>query len=136
MEENTPKRDFAANPHALIKDGVCTAVVYMQEYGPEEIAETLAKYEYDKVIRYEDYGWEIYEGQIEGEDEEGFFYAFPPEFSSWKWWRDAQRWMPPVEHPLEKLRRTTEAFGYFYQWDEDKRDWVIESTIPPFSFYE
>jgi DNA-directed RNA polymerase subunit E'/Rpb7 len=139
MEENipnTPKVRFEANPHALFKDGVCIAVVYMQDYGPEKIAESLANYEYDKVIRYEDYGWEIYEGQVEDVDAEGLFYSFPPDFPSWVWWRDAQRWMPPVEHPWDKARRTIEDFHHIYIWDEDKRDWVIESTPPQTSFYE
>jgi hypothetical protein len=55
---------FVANPHALLTDGVVTAVVFMQNYNEEEIKDTLSKYSYDEVIRWDDYGYAMYEGYV------------------------------------------------------------------------
>ena len=55
---------FVANPHALLTDGVVTDVVFMQEYNEDEIKETLSKYSYDEVIRWDDRGYAIYEGFV------------------------------------------------------------------------
>jgi hypothetical protein len=115
---------FPANPHALIKDGVVVAVVYMQEYGPEEIAETLTKYDYDKVVRWEDYGYAISDGFVEHEDLEQVYYASERLFSSWIWDKDIASWRAPVEHPWEIEQRENIVLSTNYEWDEELQDWV------------
>ena len=121
MEE--PK--FVANPHALFKDGVVTAVVYMQDFGPEEIAETLTKYDYDKVVRWEDYGSEIYDGYVEYEDAEGVYYAWPKPGKSWTWLKQIAVWKPPIEHPWDLEARTNVILNNLYDWDDELEDWVV-----------
>lgn len=58
------KDPFVANPHALLTDGVVTAVVFMQNYNEEEIKDVLSQYSYDEVLRCDDYGYMIYEGYV------------------------------------------------------------------------
>lgn len=55
---------YVANPHALLTNGVVTDVVFMQEYDENEIKETLAKYSYDEVIRWDDYGYSMHVGYV------------------------------------------------------------------------
>jgi hypothetical protein len=58
------KEPFVANPHALLTNGVVTDVVFMQNYNEEEIKEVLSRYSYDEVIRWDDYGYMMYEGYV------------------------------------------------------------------------
>ena len=114
---------FIANPHALIKDGVVTDVVYMQNYGSEQIAETLSKYEYDKVVLWEDYGAEIYVGYVEYGQSSEIYYAPPQPYPSWDWDKPTGRWLSPVEHPWDVERRTNTVLNTQYEWDEELVDW-------------
>lgn len=60
--------EFVANPHALIKDGVVTQVVYMQDYSDDVIQEKLKEYDFDEVVRWEDYGEELHIGYVKIKD--------------------------------------------------------------------
>jgi len=103
---------FIANPHALIKNGICTEVVFMQNYDDEEIAHTLSKYQYDEVIRWEDYGSEIYVGFHKYKDK----YAYHRPYPSWVL-NKYNQWEAPVPLPLD-------ADDIYYSWHEDTKRWV------------
>jgi hypothetical protein len=127
-EESTEieREPYTANPHALITDGVCTAVIYMQDYGPEQIAEVLSKQDYDKVVVWEEHNAEVFVGYIEHEDGEGIYYATEREFPSWIWNKQGMTWMPPVEHPYDVERRTNVTLNTSFVWSEEVVDWIIE----------
>jgi hypothetical protein len=58
------KEPFVANPHALLTNNVVTDVVFMQDYDEEEIKEVLSRYSYDEVMRWDDYGYAMYETYV------------------------------------------------------------------------
>lgn len=100
---------FPANPHALLIDNVVTEVVYMQDYDAETIKEVLSKHTYDEVIRWEDYGRDLYIGYVKVGD----YIAIPqphPEFIL----DDALGvWKPPSD------------------WDRARVDAAVASFCPP-----
>lgn len=106
---------FIANPHSLFTKGVCTAVVYMQDYNEEEIAETLKGYEYEEVVRWDDYGHPIYIGYHKvGEN-----YVPHKMHKSWTLDTEVNDWSPPKPHT-----------GFYdgtdepYVWDESLLEWT------------
>ena len=115
------EQEFIANPHALIVDGICTEVVYMQNYDSEEIARTLKKYTYDKVVQWEDYGGEIYIGYVEYFESSEIYYATPQPYPSWTWKKSFRNWVTPVKHPWDKVGYET---NIEYEWDEELLNWV------------
>lgn len=121
MENKTPK--FVANPHALLVDGVVTEVVFMQDYNDEKIAEVLADKTYDEVIRWEDYGHQLYVGYRRyGE------YIMPDKPDNTTTWvvnPEFHDWDRPVPHPQD---------GYSYFWNEEKQDYVLDESRPWFPF--
>jgi hypothetical protein len=118
-------QSFPGNPHALIKDGVCTEVVYMQENSPEEIEALLSTHDYDKVVCWDDYGHEIYIDFVEYENDEGIYYASRQPYPSWTWHVMGQVWKPPVMHPIEVEIRDNVILNTEYEWDEKSFDWVV-----------
>lgn len=109
-QSNQPR--FVANPHALIRDGKCTDVVFMQDYDDEEIANTLSKYQYDEVVRWEDYGSEIYVGF----HKYGNRYAYHRPYPSWVL-NKYNQWEAPIPLP-------SDAKDIYYSWHEDTLSWV------------
>lgn len=109
---------FPANPHALITNGICTDVIFMQDYDSEQINATLEKYSYDEVIRWEEYGQEIGIDYIKIDNN-----YFPPKPNeSWIPHIDlihGNYWKPPIEHPY-----VTREMGYHYHWDEETVSWI------------
>lgn len=103
---------FMANPHALIKNGVCTQVIYMQDYDEPTIAETLAQHDYDEVIRWEDYGFPIYIGFHKFENK-----VVPHKpFRSWVLNEEWNDWVAPVPNPDLSMP---------YAWDESTVSWKL-----------
>ena len=105
------KEPFVANPHALIVNGVCTEVVYMQDYGPEEIAETLKKHTYDEVVRWDDYGHPIFIGFHKWEDK----YVYHKPYPSWVHNAENNDWEAPVPPPTDS---STD-----FAWHENTQTW-------------
>jgi len=106
--------EFIANPHALIKNNICTAVVFMQDYGPEQIQETLAKYDYDEVVRWEDYGHPIYIGFHKWEGK----YVYHRPFPSWKYNSEHNNFEPPIPRP-----EGGGSDNMPWQWNESSQTW-------------
>jgi hypothetical protein len=124
---------FPANPHALITEGVCTDVVYMQSYTLEEIAEVLKGYSYDRVAVWDDLGQAIYIDWIQQEDADGVYYTSPQPFPSWIWDKNTCVWVSPVEHPWtiearENPTFTRSATNTSWMWDEELKDWTPNSV--------
>lgn len=101
------------NPHALIKNGVCTTVIAMQNYDADTIKKTLAPYDYDKVINCSELGYEISCGQEYYEEYE--VWAHPTIYKTWIIDKKTRNWIPPIPYPQD---------GQAYTWSEDKQEWI------------
>lgn len=101
------------NPYALIKNGICTAVIAMQNYDEEIIKNTLASQDYDEVINCSELGYEIYCGhQYYGE---AGVWAGPSIYQSWVLNKSSRTWEPPISYPTD---------GDDYTWSEEEKTWV------------
>lgn len=142
MKETPINSAFPANPHALIKDGIVTEVVFMQEYGPEEIAETLSKYDYDKVVRWDDYGFEISLDFCETYlDDYGYVYTEAKPFNSWVYHPELNDWVSPVPHPhdiqyqkTEFTNEEKEMLSTWHDWNEKTLQWERNESLKKVSF--
>lgn len=101
------------NPHALIKSGVCTAVVAMQEYDLETIAATLSSQKYDKVINCSEIGYEINVGYTYYKYADTW--AAPSRYKNWILSETSRTWQPPIPYPTD---------GGSYFWSEEHDNWT------------
>ena len=102
-------RSFAGNPHALLINNVVTEVVYMQNYNAEEIKEELSKHTYDEVIRWEDYGRDLYIDYVKV----GNLIARPQPHPDFILDDELGVWLAPKD------------------WDRDRVDKAVASFCPP-----
>lgn len=108
--DSKPNAWFVGNPYALLIDGVVTEVVFMHEKSKEEIAEELARHEYDEVVICEDYGHFLGVGFVRYND----VITPPKEFESWVYNDYYNAFFAPVNPPND---------GNQYAWNEDLKMW-------------
>lgn len=101
------------NPYALIKNGVCTAVIAMQDYSVDTISKTLEPQDYDEVVVCSEVGYEIYLGYRYYED--AGLWASLPTHETWVLNKTTRTWEPPVPYPTD---------GNHYTWSEDDQSWI------------
>jgi len=101
------------NPYALLdENGVVTEVVYMQEYSPAEIQETLSKHTYARHVICSEYGIEIFVG----ERWIGDVFVVQKPFKSWIIHPSTGFWVAPVQYPSDEQE---------YIWNEETLSWEV-----------
>jgi hypothetical protein len=110
--------NLPGNPYSLIKDGICTAVIAMQNYDRHTIEMTLFSQEYDTVINCSELGYEIFCGQ-QYYSEYGVW-AFPPPSKTWTLNKLLRTWSPPIPYPTD---------GRGYNWSEEEQNWIACSSV-------